>query len=119
MLLYWALGLFLAGALGGVVMATRSFRGQEIPWLLAAAHGVLVASGLVLLIAAVILGTAPGILKVALGLLIVAALGGFYLLSFQVRQEPHPRQLIVVHALLAVTGVLLLLWTLLQQPPSV
>lgn len=114
-MLLTALILFLLGALGGVAMAILSFRGQSIPWLLAAGHGLLGAAGLVTLIIALIAGGAPGIIKLVLGILVVAALGGFYLLSFHVRKEEHPRVVIVIHAMVAATGVVFLLWTLVQQ----
>lgn len=109
MLLIIALILFLLGAIGGLVMATQSFRGQLPPWWLAAAHGVLVATGLVLLIIALVLGSAATLYNISLVLLVIAALGGFYLLSFHLRKENHPRAIVVVHALLAVAGVVLLI----------
>lgn len=114
-ILYWALGLFVAGALGGLVMAVRVFRGQSIPVLLAVGHGVLGAAGLVLLLLASFSDGTPGAIKVVLGILVLAALGGFYLASFHVRKEQHPRAVIVVHALVAASGVCVLLWTLIQQ----
>jgi hypothetical protein len=49
---------------------------------------------------------APGI---ALGLLVVAALGGFALLSFHLRGRALPSGLVVGHALLAVAGFVTLL----------
>ena len=52
---------------------------------------------------------------IALAILVVAALGGFYLLSFHIRKERHPKAVIVVHALIAVAGFLTLLYTILQQ----
>lgn len=109
MLLILAAILFALGALAGLAMAVRSFRGQVLPGPLAALHGVLVATGLVLLIAAAILGTTGKTALIALGILVVAALGGFYLLSFHLRKARHPRTVIVVHALVAVAGFLTLL----------
>ena len=43
------------------------------------------------------------------GALVFAALGGFFLLSFHMRDKPHPKAVVVLHALLAVTGVVALL----------
>lgn len=108
-LLYIAIALFLLGALGGLAMATQSFRGQQPSALLAVGHGVLVATGLVLLIISFLLGSLLAIQKIGLVLLVIAALGGFFLLSFHLRSQSHPRGVIVLHALLAVIGVVLLL----------
>ncbi len=114
MLLIIAAVLFALGALGGLVMAVRSFKGQSIPVPLAALHGLLGATGLVLLIVAALLGTASKTALIALIVLVIAALGGFYLLSFHIRKQRHPRAVIVVHALVAVIGFLTLLTAILQ-----
>ena len=118
MLLIYAAILFALGALGGLVMAMRAFRGETIPTMLAAGHGVLGAAGLVLLLFAVVSGIGGNTATIALVILVVAALGGFYLLSFHIRKERHPKAVIVVHALIAVAGFLTLLYTILQQQPA-
>lgn len=112
-MLTWAFGLFAAGALGGLLMAFKSFRRETIPLPLAIGHGILGAAGLVLLLLGVMQGVGGGFAKVALGVLVVAALGGFYLASFHLRGQPHPGAVIVVHALVAATGVGFLLAALL------
>jgi FtsH-binding integral membrane protein len=114
MLLIIAAILFALGALGGLVMAIRSFKAQSIPVALAAGHGILGATGLVLLIAGVLTGAGGGTARIALMVLVIAALGGFYLLSFHIRKQQHPRAVIVVHALVAVTGFLCLLVSIAQ-----
>ncbi|HET7921961.1 MAG TPA: hypothetical protein VFM15_04320 [Gammaproteobacteria bacterium] len=115
MLLIIAAILFALGALGGLVMAIRVFRQQPIPVALAAGHGILAASGLVLLIVAALLGAAGSTALIALVILVIAALGGFYLLSFHVRRQSHPKAVIVIHALVAVIGFLTLLTAIYQQ----
>ncbi len=114
MLLIIAAILFALGALGGLVMAVKSFTGAAIPVPLAALHGLLGATGLVLLIVAALLGVGGNTGRIALAVLLVAALGGFYLLSFHVRKQRHPRAVIVIHALVAVIGFLTLLTALYQ-----
>lgn len=114
MLPIYAAVCFALGALGGLVMAVRSFKGQSIPVPLAALHGLLGAAGLVLLIAVALMGMAGQTMLIALGILVVAALGGFFLLSFHVRGQRHPRAVIVVHALVAVAGFLTLLTAIMQ-----
>ena len=115
MLLIYAAVLFATGALGGLVMALRSFKAQPIPVALATMHGALVASGLILLLIAALLGLAGHMAVIALVVLIVAALGGFFLLSFHIRKQQHPRAVIVVHALVAIAGFLTLLAAILQS----
>ena len=115
MFLTYAAILFALGAVGGLAMAVMSFQGKALPVPLAALHGLFGASGLVLLIIGVLAGLGGGTARIALGILIVAALGGFYLLSFHLKKARHPRAVIVVHALVAVTGFLTLVTAILQM----
>lgn len=103
-----AIGCLLVGALGGAVMAATIFRGRRPPWALTVGHGALGALGLVLLLLAVA-GGAAGLVQAGLAVLVLAALGGFYLVSFHARKMDHPRPVIIVHALAALTGVVLLI----------
>ena len=109
-----AIVLFLIGALAGLAMAVKIFRGQTLAWSLTLVHGVLVASALLVLAIAVWQGAGDSYGLTGLGVLLVAALGGFYLLSLHLRRKNHPKPVVVVHALLAVTGVLILLAAVLQ-----
>jgi hypothetical protein len=102
--------LFAVAALAGLTMAVMHFRKSTPPLpVLAVLHGGFAASGLIVLLLAVIkigMHGAPGL---ALGLLVTAALGGFGLLSFHVRGRALPSGLVVGHALLAVAGFVTLL----------
>ena len=72
-----------------------------------------------LLIVGVLAGLGAGTAKLALIILLVAALGGFYLLSFHIKKQQHPRAVIVIHALVAVIGFLTLLTAIWQsQTPA-
>lgn len=105
-----AIVLFAVAAIGGLVMATMHFRGRTPPPLvLALLHGALAASGLILLLLAVIRAGAAGTAAVALGLFVLAALGGFTLLGFHLRGRTLPNALVAGHGLLAVAGFLTLL----------
>jgi hypothetical protein len=106
-----ALVLFAVAALIGLFLAVRHFRGQPLPLPVAFLHGVAAASGLVLVAAAFLEGAQA--LRLALILLVVAALGGFFLLSFHLRGKPLPSPVVVLHALLAVSGVVALLLVVL------
>lgn len=100
--------LFAIGAVGGLIMAMSVLRGRLAPWALSLLHAALGAAGLILTGILVLQGTAGGIIPVALLILIVAALGGFYLASFHARKTSPPRGVVLVHAGAAVTGFLLL-----------
>lgn len=109
----YALALFVVAALGGVVMAVKLFRGQHPPWALSLLHAALGAAGLALLLVALIGGTAGTRVTAALAILVVAALGGFYLASLHLRRTIAPRAVVIVHAAVAAVGVVTLITTLL------
>lgn len=104
-MLTWSIVLFLTAAVGGLVMAVKIFKGQVPPVLLAVGHGALAATALVLVLLAALAPAAPPLVKYGAGILVIAALGGFFLLSFHLRKLPHPKGVVAVHALVAVAGV--------------
>jgi energy-converting hydrogenase Eha subunit F len=101
--------IFAIGAIGGLVMAMRVLRGQMAPWALSLLHAALGATGLVLTALVVFGGSdASRMVPIALAILVVAALGGFYLASIHARQQLPPRPVVFIHAGVAVIGFLLL-----------
>ena len=102
--------LFAIAAVAGLTMAIMHFRKATPPLpVLAVLHGGFAASGLIVLLLALIKVGMQGAPAIALGLLLVAALGGFGLLSFHLRGRALPSGLVVGHALLAVAGFVTLL----------
>ena len=102
--------IFAIGAVGGLVMATRVLRNQLAPWALSLLHAALGATGLVLT-AIVVLGKSQAVssvVPIALLILVVAALGGFFLASFHARRQLPTRGVVFTHAGVAVIGFLLL-----------
>jgi hypothetical protein len=102
--------LFAIAALLGVYMVLRVFKGVIPPWPAAVFHGLFAATGLALLLYVAFLAAipAPQTIVIAAVLLVIAALGGFVLLSYHLRKQVPPKALAAVHALLAVTGFLTL-----------
>lgn len=105
-----ALVLFGLAALGGLYMASVVFRGAERPpTAIALVHGAAAAAGLIALIVAVMGMTDPGHARIALIVFIVAALGGFFLFAQHMQKKALPRNVVVIHGLVAVIGFLILL----------
>src|SRR3546814_782619 len=101
-MLTYALIVFAVAALGGLVLASSVLRGKLAPWAISILHALLGASGLVLLIVTVLQGQGAGRVTAALGILVVAALGGFYLASLHLRKQVAPKAVVFVHAGVAV-----------------
>ncbi len=104
-MLTWSIALFVVAALGGVLMAISVFNNRLPNMGLALAHGGLAAAALLIALYAVIIGEVPAMVRYGAALLVVAALGGFFLFSFHLRRKAHPKPVVVLHALLAVAGV--------------
>jgi cation transport ATPase len=109
-MLQWAVIIFAIGAVGGLVLASSVLRGKLAPWALSLLHAALGATGLVLT-AIVVFGAREAVPQhtgLALLLLVIAALGGFFLGSFHLRQRPGAKPGVLFHAGVAVIGFLLL-----------
>jgi hypothetical protein len=104
---------FGLGALGGLMLLGLRLRGGNPPLALAFVHGAAAAAGLVTLTIAVV-GGERGPALTALILFGIAALGGFFLLSFHLRQRLLPVGLILVHGTVAVSGFVALLLAVLR-----
>lgn len=109
-MLQTAVLIFAIGAVGGLILANSVLRGRLAPWALSLLHAALGATGLVLTAIVVLRGVpeGQGIVPIALLILVVAALGGFYLASIHARKAVAPRPVVFVHAGAAVVGFLLL-----------
>ena len=112
-----AASLLAVSAVGGLVMAGIRFSGKPHPptWL-AMLHGFLSAAAVTLLLYAQFTVGLPTLALSATVLFVVAALGGIVMnLNYHWKLLPLPKGLVVVHALIAVTGFVLLLaaiWTM-------
>ncbi|MFT0533207.1 hypothetical protein ACMHYJ_10340 [Castellaniella hirudinis] len=104
-----AIILFAIAAAGGLILAAHVLRGHFAPWALSVLHALLGAAGLILLILALAQGAASQPVLVGFILLLIAALGGFFLVSFHARKRLPPKAVVIVHALVAVIGFLTLL----------
>jgi hypothetical protein len=103
-----ALLIFAVAALGGLILATSVLRGRLAPWALSFLHALLGTTGLALLVVVVLQGAASARVIAALGLLGIAALGGFYLASIHFRGRIAPKAVVFVHASVALVGFLTL-----------
>lgn len=104
-----ALTLFAIAALGGLVMLYFHFKkNRNPPGALAVLHGVIAATALGILLWFVVTTGATGKVVLALGLFVLAALGGFFLVSYHVRNIRLPSAVVLIHAAVAVVAFLLL-----------
>lgn len=108
-MLNYALLAFAIAAVGGLILAAHVLRGKFAPWALSVLHALLGATGLVLLIVMLVQGSAPQRVLAGFVLLLIAALGGFFLASFHLRRKLPPKAVVLVHASVAVVGFLTLL----------
>lgn len=101
--------LFALAAVGGLVLTWMHLQNGDAPLLFAGGHGVLAATGLVLLLWTVLQAGASGMLWTATILFILAALGGFFLIVKHLRGESLSPGLMYGHGGTAVVAFVLLL----------
>lgn len=107
-MLITAIVVFLLAAVLGLTVAVQIFKKKPTAKAVALAHGAFGAVGLVLLI--VHAAKNPHrLLTTAIVLLVIAALGGAIVFLNDLRRKPGPVALVVIHALVAVTAVVLVL----------
>lgn len=106
-MLTYAVIIFAVAAVGGLVLASSVLKGRLAPWPLSLLHAGLGAAGLVLVLLSV-MGGVGGSVATALIILVIAALGGFYLASLHLKKQVAPKGFVLVHAGAAVAGFLLL-----------
>jgi uncharacterized membrane protein len=104
-----ALIIFAIGALGGLYLASHVLREKLAPWPVSLMHALLGAIGLLILIYAAVTAGISHTALAALIILIIAALGGFYLASIHLRSAIAPKTVVFIHAGVAVIGFLTLL----------
>jgi glucose uptake protein GlcU len=109
--------LIALGAAVGLYMAVNHFRGRTPPrGIVAATHGLLAVSGVIVLLLASREVGLRGAGTWALWLFGVAALGGIYLATQHMDQKRLPSGVIVVHALVAVVAFLITLTAVYLVP---
>lgn len=109
-MLSYAIILFSVAAVGGLYMAYRVLNGELAPWLLSLLHAALGGTGLVLTAMAVMAGAGgPVIGPMTLITLLIAALGGFWLAGIHMKKRVAGMGLVITHASVAATGLLLLI----------
>lgn len=103
-----AIFLFIIAAIFGLTILASILRDKPTPKLSVLAHGTFAIIALLILIAAVASNHGSTLLLVSVGLFILAALGGFTLLSFDIRSKPIPKVVAIIHPLVAVSALVLL-----------
>lgn len=100
--------LFAIAAVLGLVLITKVLKEESTPKTVVYSHGGAAAVALVLLIIAYA-NQGDSMLMTTILVFVVAALGGFVMFGRDLLEKEIPKWLAVVHALIAVTGFILLL----------
>jgi len=93
-------------AVGGLFLASKVLTGKLAPWSVSLIHALLGAAGLVMLIMIIVNEGGSDKIMAGLVLLIVAALGGFYLAYQHVQGNVASKKVVLIHAGVAVAGFL-------------
>jgi hypothetical protein len=106
-----AIALFSLAALLGIFLLTFVLRDKPTPKAVAFTHGPLAAAGLVVLVIYAF-RYRPAPIE-SLALFVIAALGGFVLITLDLTRTAVPKWLALLHGTIAVAGLVLLLMQVL------
>jgi hypothetical protein len=112
-MLYTIIGFFSLAAILGMILLSFILKGKETPKGIALGHGLLAATGLVLLIIYT-LDEEPAPLE-SLILFVIAATGGAIVFARDVTNKKIPKWLAIAHGLIAVTGFAFLIFYALNK----
>src|SRR5262245_19406161 len=113
-----ALCALAAAAVAGIFLAFRHFTRQKLPASVALIHGLGGATGFTFVLLVVVQQPDFRLARQALYLFIVTILFGAVNLLFHLRKKRHRTSLIVLHALVAVSGVLTLIFAIFSGEPA-
>jgi hypothetical protein len=108
-MLYLAIALFAIAAVLGLTILVKWLTHKNAPKGVVYSHGLVAATALVLL-ALYSLRHPDHFPKLSLTLFVIGALGGFYLFFQDQVKKTNPLAIAFVHALLAVSAFVSLLW---------
>lgn len=107
-MIYLTIGLFAVAAVLGLTILTKWLTKKEASRAVIYSHGIAAATALVFLMVFAVQNPA-NFPKASLILFIIAALGGFYMFYQDMQKKNSPIGVAVIHALLAVSGLVTLL----------
>lgn len=111
-MLYIAIGLFALAAVLGLINLKNWAAAKHPPRPVVYSHGLFAATGLVLLLVNTLRQPTQA-LTTSLIFFVLAALGGFFLFYRDINGKVSPLGVAILHGLLAVTGFIILLTTVL------
>ncbi|MFL5739950.1 MAG: hypothetical protein ACJ75B_07025 [Flavisolibacter sp.] len=109
-MLYVIIAVFALAAVLGIILIRSLLMQQKPPRPGVYLHGLLAATGLVLLIVFAIQNAQSSKYMTSIALFVIAALGGFTLFVRDLKGKLGPVWLAVIHALVAVGGFVILLF---------
>ena len=95
-------------AAGGLFLASKVLTGKLAPWSVSLIHALLGATGLLMLIMMIVNEGGSDRILTGLALLLVAAVGGFYLANQHVQGNVASSKVVLIHVGVAVAGFLTL-----------
>lgn len=104
----YLLAFFIVVMTGGATLAVLEHRGRALPLPVSVWHGILGVAAIVLLVMQAL--AHPGVRPANLAILvfILTALGGLLLFAFRLSRQRLPLAVLLLHALFAVAGLVLL-----------
>lgn len=113
-----AIFLFIMAAIFGLVILLAILQNSPTPTPIVYIHGSIALVALLMLIAGVVTTKASPLLIASLCVFVLAALGGLFMLSLDVRKKRIPKVIALVHPAAALSALAMLIAYVMQNPPT-
>jgi hypothetical protein len=111
-----AIVLFIFAAIFGVIVLLSILKNHRTPKPIVVIHGSLGGVGLLIALTYLAMGNITPLYLTSMGFLLVAITIGFIVFGIDISGMRIPKWLALLHPLLAVTGVIILIVYMIQQP---
>jgi hypothetical protein len=115
MLVVGIIFLLLAGLFGSILFRAV-FKNKKTPKPVVFLHGSVAFFAILVLVGYIAAGHTDTLLITSLVLFLLAAMGGFYMFSYDMRKKPIPKAVALIHPVIAIAGFICLIVFVLQQP---
>jgi len=99
----------------GIIILNAILKNKRTPKPMVFLHGAFALFAILVLIGFVAAGNTDGLLIGALAILVIAALGGLYVFTIDMKKQTIPKIVVLLHALLALGGFGVLIYFMMHR----
>jgi len=99
----------------GLIILNAIFNNKKTPKSIVFLHGAVAFFAILVVIGDIVSGNRSLLLIASLALFIIAAMGGIFLLTMDIRQKNIPKLIVLIHPLIGLSGIICLITYVLEN----